>query len=425
MNNKTFSFFTFGCKVNQYETQLMREQLQRNGFKELQKNSSYFIINGCVVTAKAQKKCHSLIKSLHQKNPQSQIIITGCYAYNLGQERFGQPMHSDWLRVIPPDKKIRIAEILLKNKSINLEKEFDQRITDFSQHVRAFVKIQDGCDNFCAYCIVPYIRGKSQSKKEEIILQEIDDLTHKGFKEIVLTGINLGMWGKDFKPAKELADLIEKINVMDVFFRLRLSSIELQCISNRLIDQFTKAKTKLCAHLHIPLQSGDTEVLKNMNRKYTGDKFIKKIQEIKKQIKGVGLTTDVLVGFPGETQTAFDHTQALIKKAEFLRVHIFPFSLRPGTKAAISPNQIESPVKNLRKKMIKKMAQKVSFNFRKKIQEQTVEVLFEKKEKGDWVGYCREYIKIRVKSGKNLKNVLENVKITQVTSTQTKGELVD
>ncbi|MBU1045164.1 MAG: tRNA (N(6)-L-threonylcarbamoyladenosine(37)-C(2))-methylthiotransferase MtaB [Candidatus Omnitrophica bacterium] len=434
-NVKTCKFYTFGCKVNQYETQLIREQFLAKGFIETNKNPDYFIINGCTVTAAADRKCRYLLRSLHKKNPSAQIIVTGCFAKNNPDIIF-QPGVD---QVIPQEDKLTIIEqinlnpekkqslIASKLNAVNLNGcEQKNLINDFKGHSRAFVKIQDGCDNFCTYCIIPSMRGLPISRDLEIIKQEVAGLAKKGFKEIVLTGINLGMWSAQSpKTNNRLSYLIEQLLTIKQLQRLRLSSVELIHVDDLLIKQIENSD-KLCAHLHIPLQSGDDQILKKMNRRYTRDLFLRQIKKIKHQVSDICFTTDIMVGFPGESEENFKNTLDFVKKAGFLKVHVFPYSPRPGTKAATMPDQIDPKVKDLRKKKLVDLANLTSFELRKKLINKKTFVLFEESSyDGCWMGYADNYVQIKVKSAKNLKNFKLPVIISNVTHEQTIAELVE
>lgn len=429
-SNKRCAFFTFGCKVNQYETQLIREELINQGFVETDDHPAFYIINACTVTSRADKKCEQLIKSLHKNSPQAQIILTGCYAKN-------HPFVSEKLPeiscVIPQEKKILIPEIILSKikpdnlsslaDSANVDTRFYQsQVKDFSQHSRAFVKIQDGCRNFCSYCIVPFMRPKVVSKTPEKIIQEVDQLSKRGFNEIVLSGINLGRWGEDLKQKHSLSLLVKELNELQHLGRLRLSSIELMDVSTSLIRRLADCE-KLCPHLHIPLQSGDNRILEKMNRPYTQQEYLKKIQKIRKTHKNIAFTTDVIVGFPGESDKQFKNTLKTVKDAGFIRVHVFPFSPRPGTPAAEFPDKVDQQIIRERKFILSEVASQTSFLERKQMLDQDVSVLFEVNEAGIWGGYSDTYVYVKAASSRNLKNSFVDVRIVDVTLSHTKGKV--
>ncbi|MFH1061321.1 MAG: tRNA (N(6)-L-threonylcarbamoyladenosine(37)-C(2))-methylthiotransferase MtaB [Candidatus Omnitrophota bacterium] len=428
---KTCAFYTFGCKVNQYETQFIREQFLKQGFVETKEKPAYYIVNGCTVTSAADRKCRYLLRSLHKKNPQAKIIITGCFAknnpnikkQNMGISQVIEPGQKSMLIDIAQNNiNDRIIDPLAKDKKLNsLRKEM---ITDFQAHSRAFVKVQDGCDNFCSYCIVPYMRGLPMSRAIKVIIKEVTGLVNKGFKEIVLTGINLGMWGSESgKVNGKLPELINQLVKIKQLKRLRLSSVEFAHVDDLLIEQFKKSK-KICAHLHIPLQSGDDDILKKMNRRYNRVLFLNRINQIKQAIPRICFTTDIMVGFPGETEENLNNTIDIVKKAGFLKVHIFPFSPRPGTPAARMPEQIDKKIKDKYKKNLAEISKQTSFEVRKKLLNTKLIVLFEELSKdGYWMGYSDNYVQIKLKSAQNLKNLILPIKISRVTADDTIGIL--
>ncbi len=424
---RTCAFFTFGCKVNQYETQLIREEFLANGFVETEVTPAFLIVNGCTVTSRADKKCSSLLKNLSRKNPGARIILTGCYAQNTKVLKIKPKGVSC---VIPQDQKSSVFEIverefgeMLEDKGgpKNLSQEFDPRqkgITDFTRHNRAFVKIQDGCDNFCSYCIVPHMRGSPRSRKLEEILNEVDLLSKKGFKEIVLCGINLGTWGREFKQRRQIADLIKELNFLPGLKRLRLSSIELKDVNESLIGQFSD-NLKLCRHLHIPLQSGDSLILGKMNRDYSAQEYLDKLSLIRSKVAGISFTTDIMVGFPGETDEQFKNTLELVKKAGFTKVHVFTFSPRSGTPAAKMGSQVDARIKKQRRLILEQVAAQCSFALRKELLNEELSVLFEERENGCWCGYSDTYVYVKVLTDKDLSNKIVNVRVRDVTITDT------
>lgn len=429
-SNKTCAFYTFGCKVNQYETQLIRENFLRHGYKETKFTPSVYVINGCSLTASAERKCRHLIKSLKKNNPQARLMITGCYAQNHPQ---GLNRENSFF-LIPQDLKELIPEFLppmhkkqpflRQGKDISLlrKRRIQMRINFFEGHTRGFVKIQDGCSNFCSYCIVPYLRGKSISKNAKTVIQEISGLTEQGIKEVVLTGIDLGSWGKDFKKKADLAFLISQIEKIPNLSRLRLSSIELRHIKPNLMQSFLYTK-KLCRHLHLPLQSGDDYILKKMNRPYTRSDYLKKVERLKKVCGDIAITTDIMIGFPGEEERHFRHTLEVVKEVGFSRVHIFPFSPRPQTLAAKFKQTLNKKTLEERRQRLQKLANKTSFLFRKALKNKKVEIIFEQKEKGCWIGYTDTYVRVKVKSPLNLKNRLTKIEIKKITFEETIGKI--
>ncbi len=375
------SFFTLGCKVNQYETQSIRESFLRCGFVEsAEDNSDWCVINTCTVTSKADARSRNVIRHLIKKNPNSRILVTGCL------------VAKDYKSI----SKIKGIDYIV-SKSF-----FADSISDFKGRTRAFLKIQDGCDNFCSYCKVPYARGRSRSRPEKDILNEAFLLAKKGFKEIVLTGICLGSYSG-------LPKLLKKMEKIPGLLRIRLSSIEAGDIKTGLINVMKKSD-KLCPHLHIPIQSGDDLILKRMRRSYTRKRYLALIQRAKNEIKDLAVTTDVIVGFPGETQAQFNNTVSLIKAIKPLKVHIFPYSHRPGTIAAEFPGQIAPRMIKDRALLLKHVADKLSVNFREQFITKSADVLIEAATGPDfshWEGYTSNYIKVIIpKKAQILNNVI-------------------
>jgi threonylcarbamoyladenosine tRNA methylthiotransferase MtaB len=304
--------YTFGCKINQYESQIIREQYCLKNFTYVDnfEQADVIIINSCSVTAHADKQCDQIIKKFHTKKPQSKIILTGCYA-KVSKEKILEKF---------PFVEIKTKEDFLAKSQ--------QKITSFDNHSRAFIKIQDGCNSFCSYCIVPYARNILWSKPSEEIIKEINTLLDAGYSEIVLTGIHIG------KYAKGISCLLSEIyKNIDRNFRIRLSSIEVNEITTDLMDIMKNEQERLCCHLHIPLQSASDNVLKDMNRKYLSKDFVSKINLLKEKFKDISITTDVICGFPTETDSDFEITYNFLKDNEFARLHVFPYSARQGTKA--------------------------------------------------------------------------------------------
>ncbi|MDD5020739.1 MAG: MiaB/RimO family radical SAM methylthiotransferase [Endomicrobiaceae bacterium] len=307
---KNFFIYTFGCKVNQYETQLIREQFIQNGYTYVNfiEEADLVIINSCTVTDQSDRQCNSLISKLLSKN--IKIILTGCYAKISNKKIL---------------KEFPSVTVIQKN---DLLKNITQTIKSFDNHSRAFIKIQDGCNSFCSYCIVPYARNIMWSKPIQDIINEISFLLDNGYTEIVLTGIHLG------KYETGIANLLKQIfSVINKDFRIRLSSIEMNEIDNNLIELMKNEPLRLCNHLHISLQSGSDNVLKQMNRKYTVDDFHKTLNNLKNNVKDIALTTDIICGFPNETENDFNDTYKFLNENKFSRLHVFPYSNRKGTKA--------------------------------------------------------------------------------------------
>jgi threonylcarbamoyladenosine tRNA methylthiotransferase MtaB len=415
---KTVKFFTLGCKVNQYETQVIREKFIHAGFQELEdsQTADIYIINTCTVTQTAdQKSCH-FIHYAHRENPSAKIIVTGCYA-ELDSNKIVNI--SGVTHIVKNKEKYKILELLNEPNENN-----EIGITNFSGHTRAFLKIQDGCNNHCSYCKVPKVRGASRSRPLDDIVQEAEGLVSNGFKEIVLCGICLGSYGRDLAGSPDLVDVIENLENIEGLLRIRLSSIEAGDISDRLIQKMAQslpgrqAGKKLCPHLHIPMQSGDDEILKKMNRKYTKNDYLGLINRIKRSIPDIAITTDVMVGFPGESGINFKNTVDLIQEIQPLKVHIFPYSKRKGTLAAINfKEELDYKIIKERLNYLKNIAAECALTFKKQFLNKVMDVLIETrlKDKSEfWDGHTDNYIKVMVKSGISLKNQLIKVRLAEI-----------
>jgi threonylcarbamoyladenosine tRNA methylthiotransferase MtaB len=360
----------------------------QKGFKEIfnGKPANFYVINTCTVTHKADSGSLALIRRARRESSKAKIIVTGCLV----------------------EKDALFLSKLEKIDAIISKKFFSEGISNFCGHTRAFLKIQDGCNNFCSYCKVPFVRGKSRSRVLEDIVFEASRLVSNGFKELVLTGINLGSYGKDLEPSISLVNVIESLEGIKDLFRIRLSSIEANDVTNELICKISESK-KLCRHLHIPIQSGDNQILKKMNRKYCREDYLYLIKKLKKLIPGIAITTDCLVGFPGESDKNFANTVDLIRRIKPLKVHIFPYSERPGTAAGNFNGKLKPSVIKERILKLEKICYGLAHNYIRKFLNKRMDVLVESKVKGRpgfWEGYTVNYIKVNIKSNRNLKNKL-------------------
>lgn len=384
---KTFKIFTLGCKVNQYDTQSIREKLLSRGFAEANngKKCGYHIINTCTVTASADRQSRLLIRSCVRASPRAKVIVTGCLV----------------------EKDVNALATIPGIDFIVSKSFFPQGISSFSGRTRAFLKIQDGCNNFCSYCKVPLVRGISKSRPLKEIVKEAEALVKNGFKEIVLSGICLGSYGLDLEPKLNLIDAIEGMEKIDGLLRLRLSSIEAFSVSDELIDKIAKSK-KICPHLHIPIQSGDDGVLEKMNRQYTAGYYLNLIKKIRKHIPKIAITTDVLVGFPGEGRMNFENTVNLVRRIKPLKAHIFPYSKRQGTIAAANfKDEVNQHIIKERISRLNTIAESCSLKYKEQFIGNRMQVLIEgasKENPGYWEGYTDNYIRVIVKSKRRLKN---------------------
>ncbi len=417
---KKIKFFTLGCKVNQYETQSIREQSIECGFREVTNlPADVYVINTCTVTKHADKESRRLVRGALRNNPDGLILATGCLVEKDASEI---TQISPSVKIIPNHSKHLFRQFLKNPKSKIRNKRLQGfiplNISDFKGHERAFLKIQDGCDNFCSYCKVPLVRGRSRSRKPSKIKEELVRLIDAGFKEIVLTGVCLGDY--HYRNLK-LVDLLGSLEKLKGNFRLRLSSIEPQLVSKKLIQILNLPK--MCKHLHLPLQSGDDFILKRMNRKYTGKKFISLVEMVKGEVKNIAITTDVVVGFPGEEKRHFENTLNCLKMISPLRTHIFSYSRRQGTRAFDMPGNTNHQQIKERLKVIRELAEECSFSYRLDYKGKRLKVLIEsvpEKNSGHLCGYSENYIRTIVENAtrKDINNVI-TVKVEKVNCDET------
>ena len=374
-----------------------------------------YIVNTCTVTNMADKKSRQILRRAKQINPNSILVIVGCYV-QVGKKELEQIDEIDL--VLGNNEKNDIVEYVKKYKEkqvivsdINKQKEYkDFGKTTYTEKVRAFIKIQDGCNNFCSYCIIPYARGRVRSRKIENIVNEIKDIAQKGIKEIVITGIHIASYGIDFKEEIGLIDLLKEINNIKGIERIRLGSLEPKLITQRFVEDLRKIE-KICNQFHMSLQSGCDETLKRMNRKYTTQDFEKGVQILKKTYPDLLLTADIIVGFPGETEKEFDTTYEFLKKIGFYKIHTFKYSKRKGTVAEKMPNQITNKIQEERSKKIIELSNEMQNGYNNNYIGKKVQVLFEEKEGEYYKGHTTNYMMIQVKSKDNLENKIETVKI--------------
>lgn len=374
-SKKTFKVVTLGCRTNQYESQGFSGQLASLGFSEAKKGeeASLCIVNTCTVTKAADSDSRRAILKLHRENPEANIIVTGCFAQNnadLVKELPG--VH----RVVPNEKKEFLIAELFPEWNVP---EF--AIQNFASHTRAFVKVQDGCNSFCTYCVIPYVRGRSRSRKVEDIICEIKGLIANGYKEIVLTGINIGDFdgGKNVDSPDRLSDLVRLCDIIPGLERLRISSIDPDEVDADLQNAILEGQ-KTCRSMHIVLQSGSNVILKKMNRKYSRQIFLETIDRLKNASPDFTFTTDVIVGFPGETDNDFEETLEVLREVKFAKVHMFPYSDRPRTRSSLMPNKVPKEEIQRRKAEVLKLSELYSFQLRESFIGRKMTVLTEKTE---------------------------------------------
>ena len=418
---KNISFYTLGCKVNQYETNAMMQKFQEAGYKIVDINddiSDVCVINTCTVTNMSDRKSRQMLRKIKEKNQKAIIIATGCYA-QVAKKQLEEMPEVDI--VIGNDEKNDIVHFLekyIKNQQkivevqdINEQKEFiDMGQITYTEKTRAVIKVQDGCNQFCSYCLIPYARGRVRSRKPESILKEIEQIAQEGIKEVVITGIHIASYGKDFDNGYYLIDLLEEINKIDGIVRIRLGSLEPTIITEDFMTRLIKLE-KICHHFHLSLQSGCDETLKRMNRKYSTSQFKEIVNRLRRYYSDVILTTDIIVGFPGETEEEFKQTYQFLKEIKFYKMHVFQYSPREGTRAAKMENQIDSKIKEHRSKELIEMSNQNQQEYNEQYIGKEVEVLFEENENGYFKGHMQNYILVKYKTDENLENTLKKVKV--------------
>ena len=412
-SKRTFVFFTFGCKVNQYETQAMREELFKNGFTESPDfaGADFCIVNSCTVTHKADRDVRNAARRFHSINPKGSIIIAGCYA-EMEEDRKMLSELPGVKYLVHNNEKRKIAEILTGSAASYPE----MMISDFDGHDRAFVKAQDGCDHKCSYCKVSIVRGPSISRGADGIIREIKFLIERGFNEVVLTGVCLGAWGRDFKSKLTLTTLVDKVVSLKGKFRIRLSSVEPVYVTNELIA-IVRNNDRVCKHFHIPLQSGDDKILKLMKRQYNSGNFLHLVENIRNKIPEAAITTDVLIGFPGEDENSFRKTLKTINKIVPSRMHIFSYSERPKTEAAMARPITGADVKKKRAKELEILNKKLSMDFAERFLRSFQNVLIESqrdKNTGHLQGYADNYIRVLMDGPDSAKKGIKPVEIVKV-----------
>ena len=414
-----FYIYTLGCKVNSYESRIMTEDLINAGYVEEKDNNipaDIYIINTCSVTNTADSKSLKLIRQAIKKNKDAIIVVCGCLA-----QVKPETVNLEGVDIVIGNKnKSKVSEYIneyVKNKNKKTDiydisnVEFETMQLNNFDKTRAFIKIQDGCNNFCAYCIIPYTRGSVRSKPREDILNEIDHLTLNGHKEIVLTGIHTGNYGSEFDNY-DFADLLNEIVKIKKLSRIRISSIEITELNDRVLE-IIKNNNVLVDHLHIPLQSGSDEILKLMNRKYDTKYFIEKINKIRKIRPDISITTDVIVGFPNETDKNFNETIETIKKVDFSKLHVFPYSKREGTKAATMEGQIKEEVKKQRVMELLKLSKELENKYMNKFIGKTLTFIPEVYKDGYLIGHTGNYLLIKLKGCEELLHKEVSVKLME------------
>ena len=435
--NRKAALHNLGCKVNSYETEAMAQNLTENGYEivDFKPGADVYVINTCTVTNIADRKSRQMLHKAKRMNKDAVVVAVGCYVQAAGETLekddaidilLGNNKKNQLVQSLNEyfDKKENEKDeysIDKKNK-INVYEDLSEAceyenmlMTTVTEHTRAFIKIQDGCNQFCTYCIIPYSRGRIRSRKLDDIIIEVNELAKKGYKEIVLTGIHLSSYGKDFKDENiTLLTVVEALNEIEGIKRIRLGSFEQGIITEEFIEKISSIN-KFCPHFHLSLQSGCRETLKRMNRHYTPEEYLKKCELIRKYFVKPALTTDVIVGFPGETIEEFEITMKFLEKVQFAEMHIFKYSKRKGTIAEKMEHQVDDKIKSTRSDMLIELDEILKKKYQESFIGEVIEVLFEEKISIDgedyFVGYTKEYLKIAMKSEKDINNTLMYVKI--------------
>jgi len=400
-----YKIFSLGCKVNNYESEYVSSLLEKEGysFSHDVKDADIIVVNTCTVTNNADKKCKKLIRSIKRENENAILVVMGCYSQYvkgnvIGDIVLGNKDKSKIIEYINEYKKNKNK--IVKISDMNNEKdEFENmEIKHYDTHTRAFVKIEDGCNNFCSYCIIPYVRGRVRSKDKDKVINEVKTLVNSGHKEIVLTGIHTGQYQSG---EYNLSDLLNELIKIDGLYRLRLSSIEVVEVNDKIIELLKSSKI-LVSHMHIPLQSGSDVILRKMNRRYNKEYFLDKINEIRKVRPNINITTDVIVGFNYETDELFKESYEFCKEIKFGKIHVFPYSERNGTKASTFEHKINEMIKKERVNKLLCLSKEMEYNYYEQFIGKDVEFLIEEVKNGYSYGFTENYIKVRI--NKELKN---------------------
>ena len=422
---KKAALHNLGCKVNAYETEAMQHLLEEAGYEivPFTQKADVYVINTCSVTNMADRKSRQMLHKAKKNNPDSIVVAAGCYVQTSEKEVLND-LSVDI--IIGNDRKHDLVRLLeeysLDSVNDTVDDINDGRhdfeeffIDQTKEHTRAFIKVQDGCNQFCSYCIIPYARGRVRSRRFENVIAEVERLAANGFKEVVLTGIHLSSYGVDFEEATGLLELIQAVNAVKGIERIRLGSLEPKIVTEHFASELSKLD-KICPHFHLSLQSGCDATLKRMNRKYTTKEYERGCELLRKYFVHPAITTDVIVGFPGETEEEFAQTKAYLEHIHFYEMHIFKYSKRKGTRAAVMPDQIDEQIKAARSEKLIALGHDMSKEFRKFYIGKNEEVLFEEKavigDKEYFVGYTKEYVKVAKKTDENLENQIVSGRIS-------------
>jgi threonylcarbamoyladenosine tRNA methylthiotransferase MtaB len=434
--NKTVAMATLGCRVNQYDTEAMLEKFIKSGYDSVNFNdvSDVYVINTCTVTNMGDKKSRQMIHRARRKNKNAIIAVVGCYSQVspeevsniegvdvvLGTKNKGDILH--WINsAVNKGKKVVEVNKVLKNnvfENLNIEK--------YQNKTRAFLKIQDGCNRFCSYCLIPFARGAVCSKDPHTVISEVKKLSENNFKEIILSGIHIASYGVDLEGDWNLVRILEEIDKVDGIERIRIGSIDPQFFTDEVIKKLSSLK-KLCPHFHLSLQSGCNETLKRMNRRYTVEKYEEILNKLRSSIEDVSVTTDIIVGFPGETEEEFNKTYEFLQKIKLSKMHVFKYSPRKGTKAATMKDQVDGKIKEKRSEMLINLDKILEKEFMDKFILKDMDVLYEQKfgkNENVYEGYTSNYIKVVAKSNINLRDSIRKTKLLNLKEGYIEGKLI-
>ena len=424
------AFYTLGCKVNLYETQAILNKFKIYNYEivSFEDKADIYVINTCTVTNTSASKSRKIIRNAINKNKDAIIVVMGCYS-QMDADKIKEIGAHIILGTKDRGEIISLVEEYIKNhNNINIVSSLDNipyenlEVTFLEGKTRAFVKIEDGCNNFCTYCIIPYTRGRVRSKDKDLVLKEIHNLVSNNYLEVVLTGIHTGNYGSDLEDYN-FGNLLIDISKIDGLKRLRISSIEITEINDNILN-IVKNNNVIANHLHIPLQAGSDDILKLMNRKYNTSYFREKIKKIREIRNDIAITTDVIVGFPGEDDNHFRETYNFIKEIGFTNMHVFPYSPREGTKASLMPNQVDEVIKKKRVKELIALSKELELNYMNKFINKTLEVIFETSNDSYLIGHTSNYLKVKAIGNKEDIGKIIGVKITKIEYPYCVGEYI-
>lgn len=432
---KTMSIFTLGCKVNQYESEAVSSLFEQNGYEivSFDQNSDIYIINTCTVTNLSDRKSRQAIRKAKKTNPDSIVAVMGCYAQTSSEDVLKIPGVNlvigtkDRNRILEYVDRLEAGECKINAvDNIMTSRSFEElKVSTYKERTRAYLKIQEGCSQFCSYCIIPYARGPVRSRKPQDVIEEVRELSRHGFTEIVLTGIHLASYGRDLKTT-DLLDIIQKLNGIEGIQRIRLGSIEPTTIT----EEFVRAAAempKLCPHYHLSLQSGCDNTLKAMNRKYTSEEYSKSAALLKKYIPDAAITTDIMVGFPGETEEDFKKSLEFAEIIGFSKIHVFKYSPRKGTPAAGAANQIAPEIKEARSEKMLALSDRLEEQYLNRFIDREMEVLYEQElhdKKGYIEGLTKNYIRVAAQGGQEITGKIVNTKLKKVSGNLFEGNIL-